>query len=129
MLFELPPATRDLQAVSRQLAEQSIAPHAAEVDRAETYPWDNVAALREAGLLGYTIPRDYGGAGRSQDDAIARGMKIEVSELLQDSSMRHQGGALRTTPCCITNKVTTSDTRYVRERCTTAMVVRVKWKQ
>jgi alkylation response protein AidB-like acyl-CoA dehydrogenase len=69
MLFELPPAARELQVVARHLAELSIAPRAAEVDRAEAYPWDNVAALREAGLLGYTIPREYGGAGGSFLDA------------------------------------------------------------
>jgi alkylation response protein AidB-like acyl-CoA dehydrogenase len=70
MVFELPPATRDLQAFARDLAERSIASRAAEVDRAEAYPWDNVAALREAGLLGYTIPREYGGAGGSFLDAV-----------------------------------------------------------
>jgi alkylation response protein AidB-like acyl-CoA dehydrogenase len=69
MLFELPPAARDLQSLARHLAEQTIAPRAAEVDRAEAYPWNNVAALREAGLLGYTVPREYGGAGGSFLDA------------------------------------------------------------
>jgi alkylation response protein AidB-like acyl-CoA dehydrogenase len=70
MLFELPPATRDLQTLARRIADDAVAPHAAEVDRAEAYPWDNVAALREAGLLGYTIPREYGGAGGSFLDAV-----------------------------------------------------------
>ena len=57
MLFELPSATRELQSVARDVADSVIAPRAAEVDRAEAYPWDNVAALRDAGLLGYTMPR------------------------------------------------------------------------
>jgi 3-sulfinopropanoyl-CoA desulfinase len=70
MLFELPPAAQELQSVARRIAEAAIAPRAAEVDRAEAYPWDNVAALREAGLLGYTIPREYGGAGGSFLDAV-----------------------------------------------------------
>src|SRR3954471_2188141 len=70
MLFELPPAARMLQLEARRLAETMIAPRAAEVDRAEAYPWDNVAALRDAGLLGYTIPREYGGAGGSFLDAV-----------------------------------------------------------
>jgi 3-sulfinopropanoyl-CoA desulfinase len=70
MLFELPTATRDLQTLARRVADETIAPRAAEVDRAEAYPWDNVAALREAGLLGYTIPREYGGAGGSFLDAV-----------------------------------------------------------
>ena len=70
MLFELPPDALELQSAARRVAEAAIAPHAAAVDRAETYPWDNVAALREAGLLGYTIPREYGGAGGSFLDAV-----------------------------------------------------------
>jgi len=70
MLFELPSTAQDLQAMARDLADRTIAPRAADVDRAEAYPWDNVAALREAGLLGYTIPREYGGAGGSFLDAV-----------------------------------------------------------
>ena len=33
---------------ARELATEVIAPRAAEVDRTEQYPWDNVEALREA---------------------------------------------------------------------------------
>jgi 3-sulfinopropanoyl-CoA desulfinase len=70
MLFELPPTAQELQQTARRVAEAAIAPHAANVDRMETYPWDNVAVLRDAGLLGYTIPREYGGAGGSFLDAV-----------------------------------------------------------
>jgi 3-sulfinopropanoyl-CoA desulfinase len=70
MLFELPPTAQELQQTARRVADAAIAPRAAEVDRTEAYPWDNVAALREAGLLGYTIPREYGGAGGSFLDAV-----------------------------------------------------------
>jgi 3-sulfinopropanoyl-CoA desulfinase len=69
MDFDLSPEQSRLQGEARRLAETVIAPRAAEVDRTETYPWDNVAALREAGLLGYTIPQAYGGAGGSFLDA------------------------------------------------------------
>ncbi len=60
---------RDLRAQVRHLAETVIAPRAAAVDRDEAYPWDNVAALRAAGLLGYTIPTELGGAGGDMLDA------------------------------------------------------------
>ncbi len=69
MDFDLTEEQRRLRAVARRLAETVIGPRAAEVDRSEAYPWDNVAALREAGLLGYTIPLAYGGAGGSFVDA------------------------------------------------------------
>jgi len=69
MDFDLTEEQRRLRGVARRLAEAVIAPRAAEVDRSEAYPWDNVAALREAGLMGYTIPQAYGGAGGSFLDA------------------------------------------------------------
>ena len=69
MAFGLTTEQRRLQGEARHLAETVIAPRAAEVDRAESYPWDNVAALRDAGLMGYTIPQAYGGAGGSFLDA------------------------------------------------------------
>jgi alkylation response protein AidB-like acyl-CoA dehydrogenase len=47
-----------------------VRPRAAEIDRDEQYPWDIVKALNEAGFLGLTIPREYGGQGRSFLDAV-----------------------------------------------------------
>jgi alkylation response protein AidB-like acyl-CoA dehydrogenase len=69
MDFALTPNQRRLQQEARRIADTVIAPRAAEVDRSEAYPWDNVAALRDAGLMGYTIPQAYGGAGGSFLDA------------------------------------------------------------
>ena len=69
MNFDLMPERDRLRSEARRLAETVIAPRAAEVDRSEAYPWDNVAALRDAGLMGYTIPQAYGGAGGSFLDA------------------------------------------------------------
>ena len=43
---------------------------AADVDRSEAYPWDNVAALTDAGFMGMTIPHQYGGQGRGYMDAV-----------------------------------------------------------
>lgn len=42
-----------------------VAAHAAETDRTERYPWYAVHALRDAGLMGMTIPVAYGGRGAS----------------------------------------------------------------
>ena len=52
-----------LQARARILANEAIAPRAADVDRSEAYPWDNVKALKDAGFFGLTIPEAYGGPG------------------------------------------------------------------
>lgn len=59
----LSPSQQDLQKRARTLARETIAPRAAEVDRSEQYPWQNVKALCDAGFFGMTIPRQYGGLG------------------------------------------------------------------
>jgi isovaleryl-CoA dehydrogenase len=41
----------------------SVAPHAAEVDAEGAYPKAALEALREAGVLGATVPEQFGGAG------------------------------------------------------------------
>src|SRR5437667_10292788 len=56
-------AQQDLQKRARALARETIAPRAAEADRSEQYPWDNVKALTDAGFFGMTIPKQYGGLG------------------------------------------------------------------
>ncbi len=71
MLFDLTPDQKDLQARARALAADVIAPRAAEVDRSEQYPWDNVKALTEAGFLSVLIPEEYGGSGLGLEAACA----------------------------------------------------------
>ncbi len=68
-MFELNDAQRGLQAEARELARGVIAERAARVDATEEYPWDNVTALNDAGFMGMTIPRAYGGKGASYLDA------------------------------------------------------------
>jgi alkylation response protein AidB-like acyl-CoA dehydrogenase len=61
---------RELQAAARDLAERKFKPRAAEVDRTEAYPWDYVEQLAQAGFMGMTIPKAYGGKGGSYHDAV-----------------------------------------------------------
>ena len=61
--FSLTPEQTSLRDRAREVAQGPIAARAAEVDRSETYPWENLTLLKEAGLLGLCIPKDYGGAG------------------------------------------------------------------
>jgi 3-sulfinopropanoyl-CoA desulfinase len=58
-----------LRARARELAQAEFAPKAAAVDRTEAYPWDSVGLLRDAGMMGMTIPREYGGQGANYLDA------------------------------------------------------------
>ena len=61
MQFDLTPDQKAPKARAAELAQNVIQPRAAEVDRSEQYPWDNVAALTEAGFMGMTIPTEWGG--------------------------------------------------------------------
>ncbi|MDN3567884.1 acyl-CoA dehydrogenase family protein [Paeniroseomonas aquatica] len=63
--------TQDQQALldrARAVAEAAAA-QAAETDRTEQYPWPMVARMRDAGLMGLTIPREWGGPGLTYFDA------------------------------------------------------------
>lgn len=69
MKSPLSTAQQELVEKAHDLADREIAPNAAEVDRTESYPWNNVAKLRDAGFMGMTIPKQYGGPGLTFLDA------------------------------------------------------------
>lgn len=51
---------RDL---ARKIAEEKVAPRAAEFDEAEEFPWELIKVLADAGLFGVWVPEEYGGLG------------------------------------------------------------------
>jgi alkylation response protein AidB-like acyl-CoA dehydrogenase len=69
-MWKLTEEQLDLQARARGLAAEVVGPRAAEVDRTESYPWENVEALRDAGMTGMTVPAEFGGPGHSFLDAV-----------------------------------------------------------
>lgn len=70
MLTDLNPDQIRLRDRVRAVAAEAVAPRAAEVDRTESYPWDNVELLKREKLLGMTIPERYGGQGKGWLDAV-----------------------------------------------------------
>ena len=67
--MELTPEQLRLQGRARELAQEAAA-QAAETDRSEQYPWPMVRRMTEAGFIGLTVPRAYGGQGGSYMDAV-----------------------------------------------------------
>lgn len=63
MNFELTEEQRMIQDMSRKFAEKEIKPIAAELDRTHHHPAEICAKMGELGLMGITIPEEYGGAG------------------------------------------------------------------
>jgi alkylation response protein AidB-like acyl-CoA dehydrogenase len=47
----------------RRMAQEKVAPRAAEIDEKDEYPWDLWSLFRDAGLLRLVIPEAYGGLG------------------------------------------------------------------
>jgi alkylation response protein AidB-like acyl-CoA dehydrogenase len=54
---------RELIALARDLARERFAPRAAQHDREASFPFDDYADLRSAGLLGLCVPARHGGLG------------------------------------------------------------------
>jgi short-chain 2-methylacyl-CoA dehydrogenase len=72
--FDLGQEHELVRSTVREFAEQRVAPVAAELDRESRFPYDLVAELGELGLMGMTIPEDYGGAGT---DTLSYAIAVE----------------------------------------------------
>jgi alkylation response protein AidB-like acyl-CoA dehydrogenase len=69
----------------RELAEEKIAPRAAEIDRMGEFPWDVFEVLKKADLLGLHVPEEYGGSGA---DGITYSIYIEeIARVCASSSL------------------------------------------
>jgi alkylation response protein AidB-like acyl-CoA dehydrogenase len=81
--FDLEPEHELIRDTVRQFALDRVAPVAEELDREKRFPYEIVAELAELGLMGMTIPEEYGGAG-----ADTLSYAIAVEELTRiDSSV------------------------------------------
>ena len=94
--FALSPEHDALRESVRALAEEKIAPHAAQVDQASEFPQEAHDALVKADLHAVHIPEAYGGAGA---DAIATVIVIEeVARVCASSSLIPAVNKLGTMP-------------------------------
>ena len=62
-LYDIPPDLLEFRDLVRRLAQEQIAPRAAEIDRAAEYPWDVRKLLAEHDVLALPFEPEHGGTG------------------------------------------------------------------
>ena len=72
--FDLDDEHELLRDTVRQFALEKVAPVAEELDREKRFPYDLVSDMADLGLMGMTIPEEYGGGGT---DTLAYAIAIE----------------------------------------------------
>jgi short/branched chain acyl-CoA dehydrogenase len=72
--FDLDQEHELVRSTVRDFARERVAPVAEELDREGRFPYDLVAGMAELGLMGMTIPEEYGGAGA---DTLAYAIAVE----------------------------------------------------
>src|SRR4026208_524057 len=78
----------------REFSRTHIAPVARELDRTSAFPWDNIKAMGELGLLGVPWSEELGGAGTG---GLARSLpihemaKVDASHALTISAHTNLG--------------------------------------
>ncbi len=78
----------------RDFSHTHIAPVASELDRTSTFPWDNIKAMGELGLLGVPWSEELGGAGMDQLSyyiTIHEMAKVDASHALTISAHTNLG--------------------------------------
>ncbi|HLZ32045.1 MAG TPA: acyl-CoA dehydrogenase family protein [Chloroflexota bacterium] len=70
MDFQLTPEQRELQMLVRTVARRELVPLASRWDRSHEFPWASIKPLTQIGVLGLTIPQQYGGLGGSWFEAV-----------------------------------------------------------
>jgi alkylation response protein AidB-like acyl-CoA dehydrogenase len=72
--YLLSPEHHELRAMVRELAEERVAPRAAEIDAKAEFPWDLKELLAKQDLLGICLPEEHGGTNL---DGISQAVVIE----------------------------------------------------
>jgi butyryl-CoA dehydrogenase len=74
MNFDPTSEQRRWRDLAREFAQDEVRPRAAELDREQRFPYDIVAGMGCLGLMGLTLPEEYGGSG---GDFVAYNMALE----------------------------------------------------
>src|SRR3972149_888979 len=93
---ELSDAHKLIRDTARRVAREKIAPRAAELDETGEYPQAIFAAYRDVGVLGLSIPQEYGGSGAG---FLALAMAVEeIAKYCNSSALILLLSALSTQP-------------------------------
>jgi hypothetical protein len=96
MDYELSDAHKLIRDTARRVAREVVAPRAAELDESGVYPEDIFAAYKDVGLLGLSIPQEYGGSGAG---FLALALAVEeVAKYCNSSALILLLSALSTQP-------------------------------
>src|SRR5215216_1765254 len=74
MNFDPTDEQRRWRHLARDFAQGEIRPRAADLDREQKFPYDIVAEMARLGLMGLTLPEEYGGSG---GDFVAYNLALE----------------------------------------------------
>jgi len=114
MDFELTDGQRLVRDLAREFAEREVRPRAAEIDRADEFPWDLYKRMAELDLLGMTVPPDYGGSGA---DTVS--WSVAQEELARGSAAVADAQLLCKLMC---DMILANGAEEQRRRCLPAMV-------
>ena len=85
---------REVREMVREFSRSHIAPVARELDQTSTFPWENIKAMGELGLLGVPWSEELGGAGMDQLSyyiTIHEMAKVDASHALTISAHTNLG--------------------------------------
>ncbi|MGC8873692.1 MAG: acyl-CoA dehydrogenase [Chloroflexia bacterium] len=86
---------RMIQEMARDFAQKELAPRAAALDESGEFPWETLRKMGQLGLLGLTVPEEYGG---SLVDTVSYCLALEeVARACASTSLIM---AVHCTPCC-----------------------------
>jgi len=74
MNFDLTGEHKRWRDLAREFARGEIRPHAERLDREQRFPYDLIAEMSRLGLMGLTLPEEYGGSG---GDFVAYNLALE----------------------------------------------------
>jgi butyryl-CoA dehydrogenase len=104
MNFDPTDEQRRWRDLARDFAQGAIRPRAAVLDREQMFPYDIIAEMARLGLMGLTLPEEYGGSGGDfvayilaleeisrADTSVGITMEAHISRLRTSRCLRHHG--------------------------------------